>query len=349
MPKKKLPLSPMLVQYLAGLCVVKWGESASVKNVVLGDMVFDQASGEPRDVDVTVTLDTPDGAYAFMGYEVKHWKKPLSENHVEQLATKLNDMPDVTHRAIVSTSGYYKPAIKKAQYHGVDLFVIKEWTTPLEEHFPNLAPMTGAPEEVFRTAQFLLVWQNPYLWLTVDDAPEFNIGPGAPLFDADGKKHKVFANYGIFADAMVVRSTDILWNIGPVKERAKALMQAHYSRQPTPDEPQWPYGHTVGIAGDEVYLRLPDRKLHRVWAVTILGELRWEFHPWLYCAMERVPSGEMFSGAVVATNPIPGRMLAMIIPTEGRSLQFAPVQLSPEAINNIRGLTIFATETNSPS
>jgi hypothetical protein len=34
-------------------------------------------SGEPRDVDVTVTMDTPDGVFAFMGYEVKHWKSKL--------------------------------------------------------------------------------------------------------------------------------------------------------------------------------------------------------------------------------------------------------------------------------
>lgn len=123
---KKLPLSPMLVQYLVGLCTLKWNEGASSLNVTRGDLVFDEAADEPRDVDVTVTLNTPDGAYAFIGYEVKHVASKLNVHHVEALNAKLQDMPAVTHRAIVTTSGYYKPAIKKAEYHGIDLYVMKE-------------------------------------------------------------------------------------------------------------------------------------------------------------------------------------------------------------------------------
>jgi hypothetical protein len=348
-PSEKLPLSPMLVQYLAGLCVLKWGAAASVKEVVLGDMVLDEASGTRRDVDVTVTLNTPDGVYTFIGYEVKHEKTPLDVTEVEQLAIKLKDMPEVTHRAIVSTSGYSEPAIKKAQNHGVDLYVIKEWTTPLEERFPDLAPMTGAPTEVIKSAQFLLTWPKRYFWLTIADAPDFQIDVKDPLFDAQGKKHSVYPDYGTFAEEMLVRSTEILWPIKPVKDRVEPLMQAHYSRESMPEAPQWPFGHTLGVAGDEVYLRLSDNQLHRLWAVTIVGELRWEFHPWLYCAMEKVPTGEMFSGAVVANSPIPGRMVAMIVPTQGRTFEFRWVQLTRDQLNSIRDLKIAAAEDESPT
>jgi hypothetical protein len=168
----------MLLQYLVGLYNLKHG-SAAQYHVTLGDMVADEASGTLRDVDVTVT--TPDGAHEFAGYEVKHWTKKLDVSHVEALAAKLNDMPTVTERAIVCSSGYTEPAIKKAEYHGVDLYVIKEWTAPVEEQFPDLAPMKGPPAEVFRGSQFHLTWLERSFYLHVD-APYFDIAGGAPLF-----------------------------------------------------------------------------------------------------------------------------------------------------------------------
>lgn len=63
-------------------------------------MVFDEASGTLRDVDVTVTT-SDGGVRGFAGFEVKRWVKKLDVSHVEALATKLNDMPGITQRAIV--------------------------------------------------------------------------------------------------------------------------------------------------------------------------------------------------------------------------------------------------------
>ena len=76
--EKLLPLSPMLVQYLVALCAIKWDEAAVNLDVTLGDMVPDVGSGTPRDVDVTVTVNTDDGIHAFKGYEVK----PVSYTHL---------------------------------------------------------------------------------------------------------------------------------------------------------------------------------------------------------------------------------------------------------------------------
>ena len=53
---EKLPLSPMLVQYLVGLCALRWNADAVDIDVTLGDMVPDEASGTKRDVDVTAPL-----------------------------------------------------------------------------------------------------------------------------------------------------------------------------------------------------------------------------------------------------------------------------------------------------
>ena len=133
----KYPLSPMLVQYLVGLCCLKWDPNAV--DVVIGDMVLDSAAGKLRDVDVTVTISEGGNVtHAFKAYEVKHEGAPLDVTIVEQLCLKLLDMPSVTHRAIVSASGFTSGAQSKAARHGVTLYGLRPWTRPLQEQFPAL-------------------------------------------------------------------------------------------------------------------------------------------------------------------------------------------------------------------
>jgi hypothetical protein len=92
--------------------------------VTLGDMVLDPAAGKERDVDVTVKFKESTGIVrAIIGYEVKREKVPLDVKHIEQLSLKLLDMPTVTHRAIVSASGFTDGAKRKASAHGVDLYM----------------------------------------------------------------------------------------------------------------------------------------------------------------------------------------------------------------------------------
>ena len=52
-------LAPMLVQYLVGLCCLRWDPSAV--DLTIGDMVRDAAADKDRDVDVTVTVAEADG------------------------------------------------------------------------------------------------------------------------------------------------------------------------------------------------------------------------------------------------------------------------------------------------
>ena len=47
-------LTPMLLQYLVGLCCLRWDPGAV--DVTIGDMVLDTAAGKERDVDVTAPL-----------------------------------------------------------------------------------------------------------------------------------------------------------------------------------------------------------------------------------------------------------------------------------------------------
>jgi hypothetical protein len=46
-------------------------------------------------------------------------EKSLHVDTVEQLCAKLNDMPDLTTRAIVSAKGFSETAIRKATKRGV--------------------------------------------------------------------------------------------------------------------------------------------------------------------------------------------------------------------------------------
>jgi hypothetical protein len=338
---EKLPLSPMLFQYLVGLFTLKHGLGVNY-HVTLGDEVPDEASGMRRDVDITVA--TPDGeVYEFAGYEVKHWKKKLDVSHVEALAMKLNDMPTVTQRAIVCSSGYTEGAIKKAAHHGVDLYVIKEWTTPIEEQFPDLAPMKGPPSEVFRGSQFYLTWPEWHIEAHMDNAPQMDLIPwDTPLFDADGQPHPAYVDFRSFTEAMLVLSTDILFGTQPMKERIGPMWEALLSHGaiPMPDNPRWPFGHTFGIDKQEVYIRATDDALYRIEAVTVQGQLSWEYSPMLYLAMEKVPTGEMFATALVGVSPVPGRMIATIIPTQGRNLTLAKVALNPGQLNILKQLEL---------
>lgn len=119
------------IHYLVGL-LTKVQEAADVI-IELGDFVYDDSSKTKRDVDITVTVTESNGQKsAYKGVEVKDHKRPLTTPIVEGLCQKLNDMSAITNRAIVSASGYTKPAVTKARSHNVDLFEIVDWSNPRE-------------------------------------------------------------------------------------------------------------------------------------------------------------------------------------------------------------------------
>src|SRR5450755_2152575 len=105
-------LTPTDVHYLVGL-LTRVSEGTDVE-IELGGLVFDSAAEKERDVDVTVIKkDSAGGISVFKGIEVKRETRPLDVVHVEQLCAKFADMLDITHRAIVSASGYTESASKR--------------------------------------------------------------------------------------------------------------------------------------------------------------------------------------------------------------------------------------------
>lgn len=336
----------MLVQYLVGLCALKWDADSVDVDVTLGDMVPDEASGSSRDVDVTVKVTTTDGVYGFKGYEVKHWGTPLTVDDVDALVTKFNDMSSITHRAIVSSSGYSDTAITKANYHGIDLYQFKPWDKPLSEQFPDLTPMSGVPTDHIKTLALNLCWPVQNFWLGTN-SPSFDIPSDGKLFGPEGKPHSEYKTFNDFREAMVLRSTAILIHSKPVLAKSDPLIQAHLSTDKSAqlEEPQWDFAHTLDTDADDVYIIADDGNLYQVHDMTISGQVRWEIQKVAYCVLEKVPGGEAFAGAIVAASDVPGQMSAMIFPAQGRGLTVVPYfRLEKRHLNSIRELRIAVGE-----
>jgi hypothetical protein len=82
------------IHYLVGL--LSLASHPDDVEVELGSRVLDITTSEERDVDVTVILKNEGRTTAFKGLEVKNHTRKLDVTHVEQLACKLKDMPDIT-------------------------------------------------------------------------------------------------------------------------------------------------------------------------------------------------------------------------------------------------------------
>lgn len=337
-------LTPMMVQYLVGLCCLRHDPEAV--NVTVGDMVSDEAAGKERDVDVTVTINDSNGEVsAFKASEVKHEGKPLDVGAVEQLILKLDDMPKVTHRAIFSTSGYTDGAQAKAKKHGVDIYSMLPWDRPIAENFPDF-PGIGTPGEFLTHFQSsLLYWVEPQSQFVATTGPEsFSYKGETPLFSVDGKKHQKYSTMREYLDKVLMRSTGILCMQNPASTVLKTFP---FNMNNEGDNylagPAWPHTHTLDLSNDEAYLKLEGRTPFRLDFITISGQLQWRkriIKPHFYI-FQRSGDREIFAGAAIADYGVgDGRMFAMIFPNKGRELGIHQFQIPEKQRNLIRGLKI---------
>jgi len=95
--------------------------------VTLGERVLDTATGTARDVDILIARS---GSTGLIGAEVKAERRPLDTPIVEGLCAKLNDMPSLTTKQIVSSAGFTAPAIRKAEKHGVQCLKLVQGQLP---------------------------------------------------------------------------------------------------------------------------------------------------------------------------------------------------------------------------
>ncbi|OCX76529.1 hypothetical protein A6M27_01400 [Acidithiobacillus thiooxidans] len=337
-------LTPMMVQYLVGLCCLRHDPEAV--DITVGDMVSDEAAGKERDVDVTVTINDSNGELSeFKAFEVKNEGKPLDVVTVEQIILKLTDMPKVTHKAIFSTSGYTKGAQAKAKKHGVDLYSILPWNRPIAENFPDF-PKVGTPGEFLTYFQSnLLYWAEWQIQFIATTGPEsFSYKDETPLFSAEGKKHQQYPAMREYLDKVLMRSTGILCTQNP----ARTVLNTFPFNMNNEDDgylvgPAWPHTHTIDLSNDEAYLKLEGRPPFRLDFVTISGQLQWRkriIKPHFYI-FERSGGKEIFAGAAIADYGVDdGRMFAMTFPDKGREVGIHQFQIPEKQRNLIRGLKI---------
>jgi hypothetical protein len=336
-------LTPMLVQYVVGLCCLRCNPDAV--DVTVGDLVLDVAARKRRDVDVTVTLNEADGTVrAFKAYEVKREGEPLDVTTVEQLCIKLRDMPAITHRAIVSASDFTDGAMAKAEAHNVELFVLKPWTEPLAKQFSQF-PNTGPPAEfISQITSCLLLWANWRLDLhALEGPPSFCYENSAPLFAADGTFHKKYPTLEAYREDLLLRSTEILFKLDPAQTIWRTFpVEQMASIEDYEASPAWPHTHTIGVVEDQVFLKLATG-LANLHAVTIAGQLQWRRRKRVpeFLILERVPTGDVFAGAAVADMWRPeGKMLGMVFSPDSRNIDFHMFQLQEKHRNAIRQLKI---------
>ena len=333
-------LTPMLVQYLVGLCCLRYNPDAV--DVTIGDLVLDTAAQKKRDVDVTVTVKGEDGSLrAFKAYEVKKEGKPLDVATVEQLCIKLRDMPAVTHRAIVSNSSFTEGAINKARAHQVELFELKPWTKPIQSQFPDF-PGIGLPDTFFCSFEFaLLYWVDPHVQLLVPTCTSpFTCNSDTQILTSKGHRHKTFAAFDAFGKAMIHRSTTILFSIEPAFSVLRTFPFLSRPDMAFEASPPWP--HTLQVNHDKAYLNL-DGRLHQITSVTISGHLQWQRKKMLpqFHVIETVPEGTIFAGSVIADrDDEEGNMLAIIFPPQSRELGIHQFRLSERHKNIIRNLKL---------
>lgn len=337
----EIPLSPMLVQYLVGLCCLRWSPDAV--EVKLGDMVYDKAAKKARDVDVTVRVETgDDGTYAFMAYEVKREQGPLDVAAVEQLATKLRDMKTVTHRAVVSASGFTAAARSKAKRHRLDLFELQRWTRRLEEQFPELA-MKGTIQECFPLSKFLLCWlQHQFALVAREAKAPFTVNAADTLFGQRGKPHTKFNTFLQLQGELLLRSTEVLHTIEPAATVLKTFpIPAFAPEGQTPAGPAWPHTHTLDLSADAIYVATTSG-LCKLDQVTISGHLQWQrsTEQPLYYVLQNTFSGEAFAGALISTEIRPGHMTALVFSAKSREIGIQFVRLADKHLNCIRELTL---------
>ena len=328
-------LTHMLVQYLVGLCCLRRNPDAV--QVELGALVTDEASGKDRDVDVTVTVRDSGDSWAFKAFEVKDEKSSLDVTVVEQLCGKLNDMPSITHRAIVSSSGFSDGAKRKAKHHGIDLYLLERWENPIELDFPRFG-LQGLPADAMPFSRTLLVWLNAHVNVVAPSAKRgFDIAVSDPLLDSTGGIHARYKTFGQYRDEILLRSTEVLWAIDPAQTMNRTLPEFHVSDRSVTAE--WAHTHTLDVSSDDIHVRVDEPV--KIESITISGSMRWERQSVQpdFRVMRRVHDRQPFAGALIAVGQREGQMIALTMadsPTMG--IHF--VHLEEKQQNMIRQLSL---------
>jgi len=309
-------LTPTDVHYVVGFLSLAAGpENVEVE---LGDFVYDRASRTRRDVDVTITTRSADGSCtAFKGLEVKAHTRRLGSEHVEQLAQKLTDMPLITSRAIVSASGFTKPAIRKAEYHRVDLYELRDWD-PATGYEYFKAETVPAARESYGWVGNLEVRINPHREHTVEERLILSSDPEMVFEDPPESTYKLSA---WLSDIGKLAAKEAASRAGPVPKEGRQQKHA-----------------TVTVQFTDEAFAVKDEKRVAITSVGFSGTLerRVEQLPSVMKALYKLGSAQPIAGCAISDFGGDFGLIALII-SDRRTLEVARVPIADRNKRKIIG------------
>lgn len=192
-------------------------------------------------------------------------------------------------------------------------------------------------------SQMLLCWREPHYALVAREAKgPFRVDRGDELLDANGNVHSKYSTFAAYQHELLLRSTEILFPLEPAASALRTFLVPFTAPDGVvPAGPAWPHTHTLDVAIDDVHVRTANG-ICRLHVVTISGFLRWERSPsrGQYYVMERVPSGEAFAGALIATELREGHMTCLVFSPKTREMGVHFVRLSETQVKAIRRLKV---------
>jgi hypothetical protein len=257
-------------------------------------------------------------------------------------------MPSLTHRAIVSSSGFTEAAQKKAAAHSVELYEFVPWTRPLEEQFPGVG-LKGSPRDAIQTSQVLLCWSDFHTSVVAPTAPgAFSVELSDRVLDSTGRAHPLYPTFADYREQLLYRSTGILVSLEPARTVLDTFpIPFDFDGSGVAAGPAWPHTHTLDVTGDGVWIEVSGRAC-QLTTVTINGHLRWERGEPQYFAIQGVPDGMPLAASIICAEPQEGHMKALVFTPNSREIRIEFVALAEKHKNAIRRLKLDIPDRTSP-
>lgn len=116
-----MPRRTNTFQRLVTLLTATLAERAQVTESA---MLTDRVNGEQREVDILVVAAA--GGYTVqIGIEVISWARPADTPWIEKMRAK-HDNLSTDKLVLVSESGFYEPARRKADFYGIEVLTLEE-------------------------------------------------------------------------------------------------------------------------------------------------------------------------------------------------------------------------------
>lgn len=304
------------IHYLVGL--LSLASHPDNVEIELGSRVLDTTTDTERDVDVTVTVKNDGRIAAYKGLEVKNHSRTLDVTHIEQLACKLNDMPSITEKAIVSASGYARPAIRKAEAHGIGLFELIDWDFS-KQNFEHIH------------SEFVLTVQKSLEWVA---GPHVRLNPTEKISNTD--QQFIMANPKIYfgndeSKASAPDLNGLLANL-----RSKIQHELYERLQGSPATAQAPSNVNVTLdISDSPYVKAPSGKII-IGQALFTGQVGWMEtpKPTHYKVLKRLGDEKPFAGCMVAELGTLG-LMGLLVSNTDRNIRWIHVPISDRNKNKI--------------